>query len=95
MAPAGSAELEGLFWQSIMNSTNPAEFEAYLRRFPTGLFSELAQARLAALRAPASGSPAGGRERGRWGRVAGWRVTSPRLSGLRRGCTGPRHSGWR
>lgn len=23
--------LEGLFWQSVMNSTNPAEFEAYLR----------------------------------------------------------------
>ena len=27
------------------------EFEAYLRRFPTGVFSELAQARLVALRA--------------------------------------------
>ena len=54
-APAASAELEGLFWQSVMNSTNPSEFEAYLRRFPNGLFSELAQARLAALRAPAGG----------------------------------------
>ena len=26
-AAAAGAELEGLFWQSIMNSTNPAEFE--------------------------------------------------------------------
>ena len=54
---AASAELEGLFWQSVMNSTNPAEFEAYLRRFPDGLFSELAEARLAALRAPAGMPP--------------------------------------
>ena len=30
--------LEGLFWQSIMNSANPADFEAYLRRFPNGVF---------------------------------------------------------
>ena len=57
-SPAASAELEGLFWQSIMNSANPAEFEAYLNRFPNGLFSELAQARLAALRAPADAAPA-------------------------------------
>ena len=33
-----------------MNSTNPAEFEAYLRRFPNGIFSELAQIRLEVLR---------------------------------------------
>ena len=57
-SPAASAELEGLFWQSIMNSTNSAEFEAYLRRFPNGLFSELAAARVAALRQPAGSAPA-------------------------------------
>ena len=49
-APTAGAELEGLFWQSILNSTNPAEFEAYLQRFPDGVFSELALARLEALR---------------------------------------------
>lgn len=27
-SPSTSAELEGLFWQSIMDSTSPAEFEA-------------------------------------------------------------------
>ena len=31
-----SSQVEVVFWQSIANSTNPAEFEAYLRRFPNG-----------------------------------------------------------
>ena len=56
--PLASAELEGLFWQSIMNSTNPAEFEAYLAQFPNGVFRALAEARLTALRAPANAAPA-------------------------------------
>ena len=56
--PAAS-EAENLFWQSIMNSTNPAEFEAYLRRFPTGMFSDLAKIRLEALRTiPVAGAHA-------------------------------------
>ena len=58
--PPASAELEGLFWQSIMNSTNPAEFEAYLAQFPNGVFRALALARLEALRAPAIDPPAAG-----------------------------------
>ena len=77
-APAASAELEGLFWQSVMNSTNPSEFEAYLRRFPNGLFSELAQARLAGLRASAGGSvgaAAGARVGGARPPTSGSRVT--------------------
>ena len=49
---AATAELEGLFWQSIMNSTSPADFEAYLRQFPNGVFRALAENRLAALRQP-------------------------------------------
>ena len=55
---AASAELDGLFWQSIMNSTNAAEFEAYLAQFPNGVFRALAQARLASLRSAAA-PPAG------------------------------------
>ena len=55
-APAASAELEGLFWQTIMNSANPADFEAYLAQFPNGVFRALAENRLAAPRAP-SGDP--------------------------------------
>ena len=50
VAPPVASEAENLFWQSIMNSTNPAEFEAYLRRFPNGMFSELAHIRLEVLR---------------------------------------------
>ena len=48
-AATDAGALEVVFWQSVQNSTNPAEFEAYLRRFPNGVFSELAQARLTAL----------------------------------------------
>ncbi len=55
--PAASAE-ELVFWQSIADSTNPAEFEAYVAQFPNGVFRSLAEARLAALRAPANDPPA-------------------------------------
>ena len=54
---AASSQAEIVFWQSIANSTNPAEFEAYLSQFPNGVFRALAQARLAALRSP--GDPPG------------------------------------
>ena len=53
-ASAGSESQENLFWQSIMNSTAAADFEAYLRQFPNGIFRVLAQNRLAALRGSAS-----------------------------------------
>ena len=56
-APAGSESQENLFWQSIMNSTTAADFEAYLRQFPNGIFWVLAQNRLAALRGPAGDPP--------------------------------------
>ena len=49
-SPAASSAQENLFWQSIMNSADPAEFEAYLQQFPNGVFSGLAEARLAGLR---------------------------------------------
>ena len=72
---AASSQAEIVFWQSIANSTNPAEFEAYLSQFPNGVFRALAQARLAALRSP--GDPPG---------AAGTRVSgagSPGGSGSR------------
>ena len=56
--PTVSAEHDLVFWQSIMNSTNPADFEAYLKQFPQGVFRALAQNRLAALGASGSDSPA-------------------------------------
>ena len=57
-AQQGTAEQENLFWQSIVNSTDPADFEAYLEEFPNGVFRRLAQNRLAALRSPANDRPA-------------------------------------
>ena len=53
-----AAQQENLFWQSIVNSTDPADFEAYLEEFPNGVFRRLAQNRLAALRSPANDRPA-------------------------------------
>jgi hypothetical protein len=53
VAAASSAQstvtLEGVFWDSIKTSRDPADFKAYLVQFPKGVFAELAQNRLAAL----------------------------------------------
>ena len=53
MATDGGAqtpEQETVFWQSIADSTNPADFDAYLEEFPDGVFRRLAGNRLEALR---------------------------------------------
>ena len=42
-------EQETVFWQSIKDSDDPVMFEAYLRRFPEGTFSELAKVKRDAL----------------------------------------------
>ena len=52
-----------MFWESIRESSNPAEFEAYLRQFPAGVFRALATVRLAALRGPAADAPSADRQR--------------------------------
>ena len=52
------AQQENLFWQSIVNSTNAADFEAYLRQFPAGAFRALATNRLSALRVGTADPPA-------------------------------------
>ncbi|NOU08229.1 MAG: tetratricopeptide repeat protein, partial [Hyphomicrobiaceae bacterium] len=41
------------FWRSISNSTDSAEFEAYLKAYPSGQFTDLAKIRLSKLK-PAS-----------------------------------------
>jgi len=51
------ANLEGMFWDSIKTSRNPADFKAYLTKFPKGVFVELAQNRLAALRQDVTSKP--------------------------------------
>ena len=90
--PAASAEVELVFWQSITDSTNPAEFEAYLRRFPNGVFRDLAQIRIEALRAGSNAEPvSAGRQAGGVGSPAsGSRVSDAGGAG---GVDAPRRPG--
>lgn len=49
-APAlAPSSIDLAFWESIKASSNPADFQAYLRKFPDGSFESLARSRLAAL----------------------------------------------
>ena len=54
---AALARAETVFWESMRDSTSGSDFEAYLARWPTGIYAPLATSRLAALRAAAA--PAG------------------------------------
>jgi hypothetical protein len=47
--PDAVPNAEMVFWQSIVNSTNSADFKAYLSQYPSGSFASLARNRLAAL----------------------------------------------
>jgi hypothetical protein len=44
--PPSAADNEALFWQSIKDSKNAADFKDYLARWPTGTFAELAKRRI-------------------------------------------------
>ena len=48
---AASVQAQNVFWQSILASENPADYEAYLEQFPAGIFARLARNRLAELEA--------------------------------------------
>lgn len=37
---------EIIFWQAIQDSSDPSEFTMYLRRYPRGIFAELARSRI-------------------------------------------------
>jgi len=54
--PAAAPDREGVFWDSMRGSSNPADFEAYLQTYPNGAFAALARSRVAALRAPPTAS---------------------------------------
>lgn len=47
---------ELVFWQSVMGSTDPADFTAYLQQFPSGAFRQLALNKLAVLGTKFEGS---------------------------------------
>jgi len=48
-APSADKSVEVAYWNSIASSSNPALFQSYLKRFPNGDFTELAEAKLAEL----------------------------------------------
>jgi hypothetical protein len=60
-APAGalSAAEDRVFWESVKDSRNPAELQAYLDQFPNGLYAPLARSRLAGGTQVAAARPAG------------------------------------
>ncbi len=43
---AGDTEAELLFWQSVKDSQDAADFEAYLKQYPAGRFADIARNRL-------------------------------------------------
>jgi hypothetical protein len=46
------------FWESVRNSANPAELQAYIDQYPNGTFVVLAKSRLAALERKPAAAPA-------------------------------------
>jgi predicted Ser/Thr protein kinase len=52
-APARAQPDEMVFWETVRNSKDPAELNAYLARYPDGTFAPLARSRLVALAAEA------------------------------------------
>src|SRR6516165_5123210 len=45
-------EIDVAFWKSVENTKDRSELEAYLNRFPNGIFAELARLRLARMHPP-------------------------------------------
>ncbi|HKY06362.1 MAG TPA: caspase family protein, partial [Blastocatellia bacterium] len=56
--PAYMPDFELAFWQSVEKRDEPAEYELYLKRYPNGVYAELAKSRIARLRKAQSASPA-------------------------------------
>lgn len=44
-----SAAIDIAFWESIKNSTDPSDFQAYLKKFPDGGFASLARSKITSL----------------------------------------------
>ncbi len=49
--------IELTFWQTIQDSQNPADFEAYLRKYPYGQFAQLARNKMNAVKPPPAPEP--------------------------------------
>lgn len=59
VAADSSLQIELAYWQSIQSERTPELFEAYLKRYPNGQFTDLARIRLARLRPPPQDSAEG------------------------------------
>jgi hypothetical protein len=57
---ATATPAEVAFWQSVQNSKNPAEYQAYISAFPQGMFVAVAAARIKEYGNGAGAPPAGG-----------------------------------
>lgn len=63
ITPETGTSEEMLFWQSVKDSRSASEMEAYLKRYPSGIFAELARTRIAELgRNPPSSQQDSGRD---------------------------------
>ena len=71
---ASSEEVELAYWNSIANSNNPADFEAYLAQYPNGKFVSPAQSKL---KASKSGPLAHGDSRAVEERASGYYAPPP------------------
>jgi len=78
-SPSANAANDSLFWDSIKDSNDPADFDAYLKKFPKGTFADLAKNKLADLK---QGAPAPGAQ------VAS--LTAPPAAGTANGQNTPR-----
>jgi len=61
-APSGGMSAEMMFWQSIQNSTDPADFEDYVAQFPNGTFARIAKRRAKELKVASLPKPSFGIE---------------------------------
>jgi uncharacterized caspase-like protein len=55
-AGTAGADRDALFWASVKDSKDPADYQSYLNQFPAGTFAELARRRLAATATAAQGA---------------------------------------
>ncbi len=55
--PAYMPDFELAFWQSVEKRDEPAEYELYLKRYPNGVYAELAKSRIARLRKTQAAAP--------------------------------------
>jgi Caspase domain len=56
--PAADTEVDVTFWKSVENSKERADLQAYLNKFPNGIFAELARACLTRMPEPGPSPPA-------------------------------------